>query len=659
MLGVGATNGGILGERREADSARGPSRGLGPLAVGVLLLGASALLPGAAAGQEKSLFGLFSPRFEYRHKVVDDGSKGTVGNGDGRIQRGETVDLMVTVDNTGDGNATQTRATVTAPPTEGLVLSTASAYLGLLVAGQRGTARFRLAVGREFASPSLALTLRIQETNRKVVFEETIVLPVDGTPPSVIARPGAAASPASPVAAPAPAPPASTTQGVPAPPVATAPVPLVAPLAPSPSGPVQAGQGLAAAPPPGPAAAPVSPGGSSGSAAPPALGTASPPPAAAPSGGLPGAPAAGAAPLIALAAPGDGDELRVDSVVVVGAAAVEGEVARIEVRVNGELVADRRTRGVVVVPTGGRDGPTGPSAPFRFSERVGLRPGKNEIAVTAISRQGAWATRRVTVTRLVEDGRIFAAVIGISRYQAVPSLRYAERDALAIRDYLLQLGVPPENIALLVNEQATLQNLKRVLGTELRRKAGEHDTVIIYYAGHGAPETDATGGEDDGLEKYLIPHDADPRDLYTTALPMREIETILSRLSAERVVFISDACFSGATAGRTFTTGSRRAVVSDTFLARLAKGKGRVVLTASRASEVSEERDELGHGVFTYFLLEGLRGAADFDGDGLVSVDEAYRYVAGRVPDATGQNQHPTKRGDVEGELILGRVPKR
>src|SRR5262249_7786381 len=106
------------------------------------------------------------------------------------------------------------------------------------------------------------------------------------------------------------------------------------------------------------------------------------------------------------------------------------------------------------------------------------------------------------------------------------------------------------------------------------------------------------------------------------------------------------------------TTGSRRAVVTDTFLSRLVKGKGRVVLTASRASEVSEERDDLGHGVFTYYLLEGLRGAADLDGDGLVSVGEAYRYVARRRPDATGQNQHPTKKGEMEGELILGRVTR-
>ncbi|MDH5297142.1 MAG: hypothetical protein OEW26_08440, partial [Nitrospirota bacterium] len=136
----------------------------------------------------------------------------------------------------------------------------------------------------------------------------------------------------------------------------------------------------------------------------------------------------------------------------------------------------------------------------------------------------------------------------------------------------------------------------------------------------------------------------------------REVETIFHRLSAERVIFITDSCYSGATAGRTFSTVARRATLSDGFLNRLSKGKGRVVLTASRAGEVSEERDDLGHGVFTYYLLEGLNGKADVDGDSIVTVDEAYSYISTHVPEATGQNQHPVKKGEVEGQLILGRT---
>jgi uncharacterized caspase-like protein len=286
-----------------------------------------------------------------------------------------------------------------------------------------------------------------------------------------------------------------------------------------------------------------------------------------------------------------------------------------------------------------------------------LHEGKNLIVVTAIDQENLSASRTLNVTRIADRGKIWAVVVGISQYKAVQPLRYADKDALAFYDYLTQhIGIPKEQITLLVNEHATLTSLKRTLGTDLKRKAGEKDTVIVYYAGHGAPEADSSAGDDDGLEKYIVPYDADPRDLYTTALPMREIETIFQRLTPERIIFISDSCYSGATAGRTFATAARRAIVSENFLARLSKGKGRIVLSASKASEVSEEREDLGHGVFTYYLLEGLKGKADADKDGIVTVDEVYAYVSRKVPEATGQNQHPVKKGEVEGQLVLGHV---
>jgi uncharacterized caspase-like protein len=61
--------------------------------------------------------------------------------------------------------------------------------------------------------------------------------------------------------------------------------------------------------------------------------------------------------------------------------------------------------------------------------------------------------------------------------------------------------------------------------------------------------------------------------------------------------------------------------------------------------------------VFTHYLLEGLEGSADADRDGLISVDEVYAYVSAKVPAATGQDQHPVKKGDVEGQLFLGVAP--
>jgi len=72
---------------------------------------------------------------------------------------------------------------------------------------------------------------------------------------------------------------------------------------------------------------------------------------------------------------------------------------------------------------------------------------------------------------------------------------------------------------------------------------------------------------------------------------------------------------------------------------------------------VSVESEILQHGVFTHFLLEGLKGKADMDNDSLITVDEVYSYVSDQVPKATGQEQHPIKKGVVEGRLILSIIP--
>jgi uncharacterized caspase-like protein len=176
---------------------------------------------------------------------------------------------------------------------------------------------------------------------------------------------------------------------------------------------------------------------------------------------------------------------------------------------------------------------------------------------------------------------------------------------------------------------------------------------MIFFAGHGATERDATSTDSDGLEKYLLAWDTDSRDLYSSALPMREIAHIFERIRSDRLIFIADTCYSGASGGRTVGIGGIRSNVSDMFLDRIVGGRGKVIITASAANEVSVEKDELRHGVFTYYLLEGLQGAADRDNDGAVTVDEVFSYVSEKVPQVTGQEQHPVKKGTAEGNLVM------
>ena len=249
---------------------------------------------------------------------------------------------------------------------------------------------------------------------------------------------------------------------------------------------------------------------------------------------------------------------------------------------------------------------------------------------------------------------IWAVVIGINDYTNVPKLKYAVNDARAFYDHLTQYNnIPSENVTLLLDREANLRNLRSVLGTQLKARAGKEDMVIIFFAGHGACERDESSPDRDGLEKYFLPFDADPEDLYATALPMNEVSRILNRIHSERLVFLSDACYSGASGGRTINLTGIRANLSGAFLDRIAGGQGRIIISASGPNEVSAESDELRHGYFTYYLLEGLLGKADTDQDRIITVDEAYNYVSKHVPLATEQKQHPVKTGMVKGQLVL------
>ena len=140
---------------------------------------------------------------------------------------------------------------------------------------------------------------------------------------------------------------------------------------------------------------------------------------------------------------------------------------------------------------------------------------------------------------------------------------------------------------------------------------------------------------------------------------MDEIQTIFGRIEAERMIMFVDACYSGAVGGRTFASTrlrTRDMAVDDQFLDRLTRAKGRAIVTASRPSELSVELSELGHGLFTYYLVDGLKGAADLNRDGVVTLQELYEYVEAQVSRkarAVGGNQHPIMKGELEGPLPL------
>lgn len=256
------------------------------------------------------------------------------------------------------------------------------------------------------------------------------------------------------------------------------------------------------------------------------------------------------------------------------------------------------------------------------------------------------------------QGRLWAVVVGISRYKNLPpqaQLRFAHRDAEAFAAFLRTPnggGFPPSNIKVLLEENATLSAVRTSLGTWLARSAEPADVVYVFFAGHGVTEG--------GREGYLLGYDSDPQDLYSTAISVSELDKIVTeRIRARTVVLLVDACHAGHLGWA--SRGPAEQVLVSRYLDEIGRrGQGVFRLLASRADERSYEGEQWGggHGAFTHFLLEGLRGKADRDADGFVRATEVTEYLADVVAAETKALQHPRVAGHMDPSMPLSVVDR-
>ena|SRR5579862_1997503 len=239
-------------------------------------------------------------------------------------------------------------------------------------------------------------------------------------------------------------------------------------------------------------------------------------------------------------------------------------------------------------------------------------------------------------------GRTYAVVIGISRLShastEIASLKYADRDAASFAQFLKSPsggGLTDDTLTLLTNDRATTQNINYNLSSFLAR-AQPQDTVLVYVAGYGAHDPQ------DPRNLYLLTADTKPEDIRGTSFSMDQMQRVFEQvLKAHRVVTIADTChgYGVLSAGET----SKNNNLINQYLERYAAKKERAVITASDISETSIEdaRWDDGHGVFTYYLLKGLKGEADTNRDGVVTTGELFDYLERVVPEATGGKQNP------------------
>ena len=259
----------------------------------------------------------------------------------------------------------------------------------------------------------------------------------------------------------------------------------------------------------------------------------------------------------------------------------------------------------------------------------------------------------IRAAAIAPDARTFAMVVGISKYQKLPKelwLQYPGTDAAAFGQYLaspMAGSVPPEQMVVLTDEQATTAALRNAFQTFLKTRPGKKDTVFILLAGHGT--VDSRGA-------FLVTYDSDPQDLSSTALPMAELQRLVEQDLSQvgRVVLLADLC-------RATTIGNIRNSSIGSVVEKLGEAPGEMLgLVASRPKETGLEGPQFGggHGAFAYSVLRAMNGSADENHDKSVTAGELIDFVRSDVAAQTGGRQHPRDFGSMENSTKLSDVSK-
>jgi uncharacterized caspase-like protein/WD40 repeat protein len=356
-------------------------------------------------------------------------------------------------------------------------------------------------------------------------------------------------------------------------------------------------------------------------------------------------------PDFTIASPRDGETVSsASATLVLNVVSDTKDIREINARNNDDPVAIYGARGADVIDD--RDPLPSGQAPRL---EIPLAPGINDIGITLANEVGATehhlTLRRSAAEQADNPGTLKVVAIGVNDYgpeAGIRNLSFAVADAEGVARTLaagstryftqLQLALLTSSAAEKIAgasegtpEPPTAANVRAAL--KGLTSAQPNDIVVVFIAGHG------TRGEDDRY--YFLPSDArwvdgdwDP----ATVIGWQEIEEALSATRGHRIVLL-DTC-------RSANSYNRR-LMKDAFDESL------VIFSATNAKTLAQEQSDLGHGVFSYALIEGLRGMADrLPRDGAVSIAELAAYVTSRVETLTHRAQVPEievrKLGDLQ-----------
>jgi hypothetical protein len=247
------------------------------------------------------------------------------------------------------------------------------------------------------------------------------------------------------------------------------------------------------------------------------------------------------------------------------------------------------------------------------------------------SQQEAQATVRVDRSAEV---KIWAVVIGAARYTHMPVLRYTDDDAYQLYAFLKSPeggALPDHQVQLLIDEDATHQGILNAMRSVFLR-ADDNDMILFYFSGHG-------------LQGAFLPVDYDG---FANRLEHEEIRDILRQSRAKHKLVLADACHAGSLLA---ARAPIHIALQEYYDALNASSGGTALLLSSKGEEYSLEDRGLRSGIFSHFLIRGLKGEANTNSDNLITVRELFNFVHQRVRQYTGNVQTPTLTGTFDDNM--------
>jgi hypothetical protein len=229
--------------------------------------------------------------------------------------------------------------------------------------------------------------------------------------------------------------------------------------------------------------------------------------------------------------------------------------------------------------------------------------------------------------------KVWAVIIGVGRYQHMQTLKYTDDDAYRMYAFLKSPeggAIPDQQIAVLIDEDATRSKMLRTM-KQIFLKADDNDVVMLYFSGHG-------------LEGSFVPSDFNG---FNNLVKHTEITEIFKQSKAKHRIVFADACHSGSMLAMRSTSKVQDTVDKYYGAFNNIKG-GTALLLSSKSEETSLEDSGLRQGVFSHFLMKGLKGKADTNNNKIVTIKELYNFVHKEVTDYTMNAQTPNLSGNYD-----------